>query len=158
MLRISVWNIAFTIINILVLFFFMRHFLMKPVMEILEERKKLVEADRSKIQAAELKERYEASLAAAEKEADCIVAKARQQAQSEYERMMEQADQDARKKLQASEKTMELEREKVLNELRTSVTGLAMTAAARLLTEKNSPEWNKRQYDVFLAGEGEKND
>ena len=156
MLRISVWNIAFTIINILVLFFFMRHFLMKPVMEILEERKKLVEkdldeADRSKIQAAELKERYEASLAAAEKEADCIVAKARQQAQSEYERMMEQADQDARKKL-------ELEREKVLNELRTSVTGLAMTAAARLLTEKNSPEWNKRQYDVFLAGEGEKND
>ena len=37
---------------------------MKPVMEILEERKKLVEkdldeADRSKIQAAELKERYE---------------------------------------------------------------------------------------------------
>ena len=54
MLRISVWNIAFTIINILVLFFFMRHFLMKPVMEILEERKKLVEkdldeADRSKI-------------------------------------------------------------------------------------------------------------
>jgi len=133
---------------------------MKPVMEILEERKKLVEkdldeADRSKIQAAELKERYEASLAVAEKEADC---KARQQAQSEYERMMEQADQDARKKLQASEKTMELEREKVLNELRTSVTGLAMTAAARLLTEKNSPEWNKRQYDVFLAGEGEKND
>ena len=171
MLRISVWNIAFTIINILVLFFFMRHFLMKPVMEILEERKKLVEkdldeADRSKIQAAELKERYEASLAAAEKEADCIVAKARQQAQSEYERMMEQADQDARKKLQASEKTMDLvgsemcirDREKVLNELRTSVTGLAMTAAARLLTEKNSPEWNKRQYDVFLAGEGEKND
>ena len=61
MLRISVWNIAFTIINILVLFFFMRHFLMKPVMEILEERKKLVEkdldeADRSKIQEAELKE------------------------------------------------------------------------------------------------------
>ena len=45
MLRISVWNIAFTIINILVLFFFMRHFLMKPVMEILEERKKLVEKD-----------------------------------------------------------------------------------------------------------------
>ena len=39
-----------------------------------------------------------------------------------------------------------------------NVTGLAMTAAARLLTEKNSPEWNKRQYDVFLAGEGEKND
>ena len=72
--------------------------------------------------------------------------------------MMEQADQDARKKLQASEKTMELEREKVLNELRTSVTGLAMAAAARLLTEKNSSEWNKRQYDVFLAGEGEKND
>lgn len=40
--------------------------------------KDLDEADRSKIQAAELKERYEASLAVAEKEADCIVAKARQ--------------------------------------------------------------------------------
>ena len=164
MLRISVWNIAFTIINILVLFFFMRHFLMKPVMENSGGKKEAGgkgsgrgrQIKKSRQQNS--KERYEASLAVAEKEADCIVAKARQQAQSEYERMMEQADQDARKKLQASEKTMELEREKVLNELRTSVTGLAMTAAARLLTEKNSPEWNKRQYDVFLAGEGEKND
>ena len=45
MLNISFWNIAFTIINVLVLLLFMRHFLMKPVMEILEQRKQMVEKD-----------------------------------------------------------------------------------------------------------------
>ena len=45
MLNINFWNIAFTIINILVLYLFLKHFLMKPVMAILEERKQMVEKE-----------------------------------------------------------------------------------------------------------------
>ena len=66
MLNISFWNIAFTIINVLVLLLFMRHFLMKPVMEILEQRKQMVEKDldaasTAKSQAEALKTQYAAS-------------------------------------------------------------------------------------------------
>ena len=45
MLRIDFWNIAFIIINLLVLYFFMKHFLIGPVTKIVEERRQMVEKD-----------------------------------------------------------------------------------------------------------------
>ena len=45
MLNINFWNIAFTIINIVVLYLFLKRFLMKPLMSILEERKQMVEKE-----------------------------------------------------------------------------------------------------------------
>ena len=45
MLNINFWNIAFTVINLLVLYLFLKHFLMKPLMEIMEKRQAQVEAD-----------------------------------------------------------------------------------------------------------------
>lgn len=52
MLNINFWNIAFTIINIVVLYLFLKHFLMKPLMSILEERKQMVEKELDKAAAA----------------------------------------------------------------------------------------------------------
>ena len=156
MLNISFWNIAFTIINVLVLLLFMRHFLMKPVMEILEQRKQMVEKDldaasTAKSQAEALKTQYAASLENAGEEADRIVAEAREKAQGEYDRIVKKADEDAAK-------TMDAEREKALNDLRASVTGLAMTAAAKLLAEQSSADHDKKRYDAFIAGAGENHD
>ena len=51
-----------------------------------------------------------------------------------------------------------LEREKALNDLRASVTGLAMTATAKLLSEQAGPESDKKRYQAFLASAGEKHD
>ena len=45
MLNIDIWNIAFTVINILVLYFFLKHFLFRPVQKIMDERKQMVEQD-----------------------------------------------------------------------------------------------------------------
>ena len=49
-------------------------------------------------------------------------------------------------------------REKALNDLQASVTGLAMTAAAKLLSEQRSPENDRKRYQAFLASAGEKHD
>ena len=71
MLNINFWNIAFTVINLLVLYLFLKHFLMKPLMEIMEKRQAQVEADLNdaaseKQEAIRLKEQYEGSLREAE--------------------------------------------------------------------------------------------
>ena len=42
MLNINIWNIAFTVINLLVLYIFMKHFLIGPVRKILDERKQMI--------------------------------------------------------------------------------------------------------------------
>ena len=83
MLNINFWNIAFTIINIVVLYLFLKHFLMKPLMSILEERKQMVEKELDKAAAANrdaglLKKKYEVSLEKADEEAGRIVAQARE--------------------------------------------------------------------------------
>ena len=67
MLRIDFWNIVFTLINILVLYAFMRHFLIGPVRKIIEDRKNTIENDldgaaAAKKDAVQMKQQYEASM------------------------------------------------------------------------------------------------
>ena len=76
----------------------------------------------------------------------------------EYEKILSKADADASKKLEDAKKMIDLEREKALNDLRASVTGLAMTATAKLLSEQAGPESDKKRYQAFLASAGEKHD
>ena len=64
----------------------------------------------------------------------------------------------ALKPWRAQLRTMDAEREKALNDLRASVTGLAMTAAAKLLAEQSSADHDKKRYDAFIAGAGENHD
>ena len=73
-------------------------------------------------------------------------------------RILKKADADASKKLEDAKKIIELEREKPLNDLQASVTGLAMTATAKLLSEQAGPESDKKRYQAFLASAGEKHD
>ena len=87
-----------------------------------------------------------------------IVAQAKERAGEEYEKILSKADADASKKLEDAKKMIDLEREKALNDLRASVTGLAMTATAKLLSEQAGPESDKKRYQAFLASAGEKHD
>ncbi len=142
MLRIDFWNIAFIIINLLVLYFFMKHFLIGPVTKIVDERRQMVEKDLEEAAAARedagrMKAQYEAAAASADQEARAIVQEARERAQAEYDKILVQARADAKKKQKDAERTIALEQEKAMEELKRSVAGLAMTAAARLLSEKN---------------------
>ena len=89
LLRID-WNVLFTIINLLILYFGLRKFLIKPVTNVMEQRRQMIEgqmADAKKTteQANELKSQYEDALKQAHDESAHIVEKARKTAQAEYE-------------------------------------------------------------------------
>ena len=80
MLNIDIWNIAFTVINILVLYFFLNHFLFRPVQKIMDERKQMVEQDldaaqNAKGEAIRMKEEYEASIANADEDSGTYILK-----------------------------------------------------------------------------------
>ena len=71
MLNINIWNIAFTVINLLVLYIFMKHFLIGPVRKILDERKQMIERDlddakNTRTEAEQMKASYEVSMGKAE--------------------------------------------------------------------------------------------
>ena len=163
MLRIDFWNIAFIIINLLVLYFFMKHFLIGPVTKIVEERRQMVEKDlddaaRAKEEAGRIKAQYEAAAAGADQEAREIIQEARERAQSEYDKILAQAGKDAEKKQKDAEKVIAMEREKAMEDLKLSAAGLAMTAAARLLSQQSGPGEDQKRYQEFLAKAAESGD
>lgn len=89
MLRLDI-NLVFTVINLLVLYFFMRKFLFGRVNKILEERKALIEkqfADAKTAQDAAdgMKTEYEGKLAAAQGEGEEIIARAKAEAKEQSE-------------------------------------------------------------------------
>lgn len=163
MLKIDFWNIAFTVINLLVLYWFARRFLVGPVTAILNERQAMIDRDldsagRTRKEALEMKKRYEESMGNADEEAAQIVEAARTKAGLEYEKIMVGAKQDAQKKLDDAEQAIALEREKTMHELEVSIAGLAMTAAAKLLEEQKHTSGDQDAYNRFLLKAGDGNE
>ena len=60
-------NLVYTIINLIVLYLLLRHFLIRPVMEVMEKRRRMIDegfqnARSAKEDALKMKREYEASL------------------------------------------------------------------------------------------------
>ena len=67
-------NLVYTIINLIVLYLLLRHFLIRPVMEVMEKRRRMIDegfqnARSAKEDALKMKREYEASLSGAKQEA-----------------------------------------------------------------------------------------
>ena len=81
MLRIDI-NLVYIIINILILYFLLKKFLIKPLDNILAQRQAKVDgmlnhASATETEAMQLKEKYENQIAAVQSESDRIVEQAK---------------------------------------------------------------------------------
>ena len=75
MLEFQPWTIFFTIVNLLILYFFFRKFLFGRINAVLEQREELIrtqvsEAEQQNAEAKKTKEEYESKLAGARQERD----------------------------------------------------------------------------------------
>ena len=95
MLRLD-FNLVWNIVNVIVLYLLLKHFLIKPVMDIMNKRQAMVDqsitnARASESQASELKSRYEEKLAASAEEGKKLVEEAKAEAKTVQERMIKEA-------------------------------------------------------------------
>ena len=158
MLRIDL-NLVWTIINVIILYLLLKKFLIKPVTAIMDKREQMVKqglegARAQESQAKELKVKYEEALASAKEESLQLVEKARGNAQVEYDRILGEADEQAKKIKEAARK----DREKAMKEMQSEVAGLALTAVSRILQEGTDPQSDGALYEQFLKKAGEAND
>ena len=157
LLRID-WNVVFTIINLIVLYLGLRKFLIGPVTNVMEQRKQMIEgqiadANKLKAEAGDLKKQYEGMLAQAE-----LLEKTRKSAQAEYENRINVADAEAEKIIENAHKTVELERDKTVQDLQSQIAVLAVAAAGKVLGEASTNENNRLLYQQFLTKAGGVND
>ena len=163
MLRLDVWNLVFTVINLIVLFLLMKKFLIGPVTAIIEKRASLIEgqllnASSAEKTALELKNQYVDSIKNARVKTDEMLEAARKNAGTEYDRILKEADIKTGKIIDDAEKTIRIEREKALREMQSEIAGLAIIAATKVVSENANNNTNQSIYEDFLKKAGDSND
>lgn len=147
-------GLVWTIINLIVLFLLLRHFLINPVSNIMEQRRKLIadglqNAQDTQDEANRLKAEYEEALNGAKKESAEIVDKARIDARAEYDRIVGEAGAKAGNIIENAKENVRIEREQTMKELQSQIAGLAIASAEKIVGDKE-----QNIYDQFLGEVG----
>ena len=150
MLRIDS-NILWTIINLLILYALMKHFLFQPVHDILGKRKQEIESDfalanQQKQEALESKNKANQQLENMQTICDGMLADAKEKASLEYEQIIADANKKSDEMIeQARIKTIEVANEEKAK-AKSEIADLINKAADKI-TNTNSDE---KLYDDFL--------
>ena len=147
-------GLVWTIINLIVLFLLLRHFLINPVSNIMEQRRKLIadglqNAQDTQDEANRLKAEYEEALSGAKKESAEIVDKARIDARAEYDRIVGEDGENAGNIIENAKENVRIEREQTMKELQSQIAGLAIASAEKIVGDKE-----QNIYDQFLGEVG----
>lgn len=150
MLRIDS-NILWTIINLLILYALMKHFLFQPVHDIFEKRKQEIESDfalanQQKQEALESKNKANQQLENMQTICDGMLADAKEQASLEYEQIIADANKKSDEMIeQARIKTIEVANEEKAK-AKSEIADLINKAADKITNTKS----DEKLYDDFL--------
>lgn len=150
MLRIDS-NILWTIINLLILYALMKHFLFQPVHDILKKRKQEIESDfalanQQKQEALESKNKANQQLENMQTICDGMLADAKEKASLEYEQIIADANKKSDEMIeQARTKTIEAANEEKAK-AKSEIADLINKAADKITNTKS----DEKLYDDFL--------
>lgn len=130
-----------TVIVILAVFFLfllLSYLVFNPARELLRKRQEKIAgelADAAKNQAAavQMKGEYEAKLAGADKEVDEILTEARKKGQKQEAKIVAEAKEEAVRVMNRAEREIELEKEKMKDEVKQEMIVVAQAMAAKVM-------------------------
>lgn len=163
MLNINIWDILWTVINLLVFYLLLRRFLFKPVLNMLDRREQIIKDDFDKAkkaadEAEALKAKYESELNSAHAEAAKIASTAKQRAEKDSAEIIANAREEAAHIIADAQQTIERDRAAAVESARAEIAGLAVMAASRVLEKNIDDESNRRFAEKVLAEVGADND
>ena len=152
-MTIDWWTLALQVINFLVLVWLLWHFLYRPVKEVIEKRKELVEhaladAEKEKEAAETARQGFDEGQATLAQERQDMLKKVHEELEVERRQVLDAAKRDADSELESTREAIAKEREVALTEIREQLAGLAVDLAAHLLrkTGSGAPD------SLFLGG------
>ncbi|WP_312071619.1 F0F1 ATP synthase subunit B [Anaerotignum propionicum] len=159
MFHVELSYIIVSIINILVLFLFLKVFLFQRVAAVIEERQRTIEsslqdADLTKLEAYQLKQDYENDIKEAGNQAGIILKEAKERAEIEYVAILSEAKKEAVKTMEDTRKAIELEREKSVEMAKTEIAGVALLAASKVIGKNVDNDTNQQYLGDFLKEVG----
>lgn len=159
-ISVNIWSILISLVNLLLLFLILKKFLFKPVTKVMNERQNQVtaiyaDAEKDRQAAADMKQEYETRMAAAREEADGLVRNAVQTAQRKSDTIIADANSQAAHLKQKAEMEIELEKKQMLSDVKTEISDLAVSIAARIMEREVSQQDHADFVEQFIENVGE---
>ena len=154
------WEIITQLINLLLLFLLLKHFLFKPVQNILNARqaeidKSYADAETAQTRAEELRDEYEKRISDAKAEAADIAKAASRKAQAHYDEVVGTAKADAARLREKAEAQIEQEKKKAMNELKDEISGIVDLIASKVVEREIDEKDHEELISEFIKGVGE---
>lgn len=149
-------TLLWEIINFLVLLYFLKRFLYKPLLGMIDKRREMVQEDLnkaadSKEKAAELKQKYEAKIQAAHDEAHDIVAQAEKRGNERREEIIEEAREEAKRIRERAMEEIEQAKRQALSQIRDEVSNISLMIAGKFLQESVDSKRHQRLVEEFIS-------
>ncbi len=147
-------------INIFVLCVLLSYLLFNPVRKVLADRKAKVKNDlesaaKAKEDGDAFKKEYEAKLEKADQEVDLILAEARKRAVKSENDIIADAKEEASRIMQHAANEAELEKKKVIDDVKTEVISVASAMAGKLVSAQMDEKAQEALLDETLREMGE---
>ncbi len=151
---------VFQIINFILIYLLLRHFLWKPVTEFMDKRTKTIEdsikdAELKNKESDELKAQYEEKLDEIKEERIQILDDATKRAESRSAQIVDSAEEEARKILERARLQIEREQQKMMNELKGDISELAIGVAEKIIEKNLDAKTHDKMIQQFIDKAGE---
>jgi len=147
--------IALLAVNFIILVLILNKFLFKPVLKHLDSRKKEIEdafdkIERDKKQIGQLSEEYQNKISRIEKEAYQKIQSAIKEGLTAKTEIISEAHLQADNVLRKAKEEIELEKDKVMKEMRREIISLSISAAEKIIHKEMDDKSNSRIVSEFL--------
>ena len=154
------WEIITQLINLLLLILLLKHFLFKPVQNVLNARQAELDKDYADAEVAlnkaeSLRDEYEKRIADAKAEASDIVKTASKKAQLQGEEIVRSAQAEAAHIKEKADEQIEQEKKKAMNELKNEISGIAVDIASKVVEREINEKDHEELISEFIKGVGE---
>jgi F-type H+-transporting ATPase subunit b len=139
-MKFDIWTLLFQIINFFVLLFILKRLLYKPVKEIIEKRKEMIEkkmekAHETELEALELRKKTEEELKKLAEHKVQALEKIREEAEDEKKRLIAEAEKDVKAVIEKEKALFDLGKRKLDAELKDRAVDTVSVFASNLLRD-----------------------
>ena len=152
---VNFWTALFTLLNFLAVFFVARHFLIGPVMQLIQARQKEIDdlyadADNAKAEAQALQSEYQLKLENAQATSERIVKEAVARGQAREEEILRNANQQADAIRSKASADIAMEKKKAVNEAKDEISVMAIAIAGKVVGRELNAADQSRLVDAFI--------
>lgn len=159
-ISVNLWQMAVSLVNLVLLFLIVKKFLYKPVKKMLESRQSAIEKDyddaqKAKEQAQADRDRYEEQLHSAKAEADRVIQAAVSLAEDREKAILDEAKSRADGIVLQAQQEAEQERRRSEHEIKQQIVEVSSLLTEKLLERELSAEDHRHFVDEFMESLGD---